>query len=114
MPRRYAVLDVFTDRPLAGNPLAVVLDAEGLDDARMQAIAARVQPVGDGVRLPPANPVHSASLRIFTPARELPFAGHPTVGTAVAARRCAAAAGAAAAMKWCWCSRRRSGRSAAA
>ena len=56
MPRRYAVLDVFTDRPLAGNQLAVVLDSDGLDDARMQAIAGRIQPVGDGVRLARGEP----------------------------------------------------------
>ncbi len=83
MPRRYAILDVFTDRPLAGNPLAVVLDSAGLDDARMQAIAREFN-LSETVFVRPAqNPVHSASIRIFTPARELPFAGHPTVGTAV-------------------------------
>ena len=82
MPRRYAILDVFTDQALAGNPLAVVLDAEGLDDARMQAIAREFN-LSETVFVSPAgNPMHSASLRIFTPGRELPFAGHPTVGTA--------------------------------
>ncbi len=83
MPRRYAVLDVFTDRPLAGNPLAVVLDSEGLDDARMQAIAAEFNLSETVFVSPAATPVHSAAIRIFTPARELPFAGHPTVGTVV-------------------------------
>ena len=83
MQRRYALLDVFTDRPLAGNQLAVVLDGEGLDDARMQAIAAEFKLSETVFVLPAANPLHSASVRIFTPARELPFAGHPTVGTAV-------------------------------
>ncbi len=83
MSRRYAILDVFTDRPLAGNPLAVVLDAEGLDAVRMQAIAAEFNLSETVFVLPPERPVHSASLRIFTPAQELPFAGHPTVGTAV-------------------------------
>lgn len=83
MPRRYAILDVFTDRPLAGNPLAVVLDCDGLDDARMQAIAREFN-LSETVFVRPATrPVHSAAIRIFTPARELPFAGHPTVGTAV-------------------------------
>ena len=83
MPRRYAVLDVFTNRPLAGNQLAVVLDSDGLDDARMQAIAAEFNLSETVFVSPAANPMHSAAVRIFTPARELPFAGHPTVGTAV-------------------------------
>lgn len=83
MARRYAVLDVFTDQPLAGNPLAVVLDCDGLDDARMQAIAAEFNLSETVFVLPAEKPVHSAAIRIFTPARELPFAGHPTVGTAV-------------------------------
>ena len=95
MPRRYAILDVFADRPLAGNPLAVVLDSEGLDDARMQAIAREFN-LSETVFVSPAvNPVHSASVRIFTPSRELPFAGHPTVGTAslLAMRRVAGVSG---------------------
>lgn len=83
MPRRYAVLDVFTDEALTGNPLAVVLDAEGLDDARMQSIAREFNLSETVFVLPPRETRHRASLRIFTPARELPFAGHPTVGTAV-------------------------------
>ena len=83
MSRRYAVLDVFTDRPLAGNQLAVVLDSAGLGDARMQAIAAEFNLSETVFVFPAAKPVHSAAIRIFTPARELPFAGHPTVGTAV-------------------------------
>lgn len=83
MQRRYAVLDVFTDTPLAGNPLAVVLDADDLDDQRMQAIAAEFN-LSETVFVRPAErAVHGAALRIFTPKRELPFAGHPTVGTAV-------------------------------
>jgi len=81
--RRYAILDVFTDRALAGNPLAVVLDGEGLGDAAMQAIAAEFNLSETVFVLPPADPTQRAALRIFTPARELPFAGHPTVGTAV-------------------------------
>lgn len=80
--RRYLQLDVFADRPGAGNPLAVVLDADGLDDDAMQAIAR-------WTRLPETTfvmPAHSADasygLRIFSPRREVPFAGHPSVGTA--------------------------------
>jgi PhzF family phenazine biosynthesis protein len=80
--RRYVQLDVFADRPGAGNPLAVVLDAEGLDDATMQAIAR-------WTRLPETTFVFSATsaqasygIRIFSPRREVPFAGHPSVGTA--------------------------------
>jgi trans-2,3-dihydro-3-hydroxyanthranilate isomerase len=83
MRRRYHVLDVFTDTPLAGNPLAVVLDAQGLDDARMQAIAREFNLSETVFVRDPRDPVNTAAIRIFTPGRELPFAGHPTVGTAV-------------------------------
>jgi trans-2,3-dihydro-3-hydroxyanthranilate isomerase len=83
MPRRYEILDVFTDRPLAGNPLAVVLDTEGLDGGAMQRIAREFNLSETTFVLPAQNPAHTAAIRIFTPARELPFAGHPTVGTAV-------------------------------
>jgi trans-2,3-dihydro-3-hydroxyanthranilate isomerase len=83
MPRRFATLDVFTRRPLAGNALAVVLDAEGLDDAAMQAIAREFNLSETVFVFAPKDAHHRASLRIFTPGRELPFAGHPTVGTAV-------------------------------
>ena len=82
MQRRFATLDVFTDRRFAGNPLAVVLDADGLDTAAMQAIAREFNHPETVFVLPPQAPAHRARLRIFTPARELPFAGHPTVGTA--------------------------------
>jgi trans-2,3-dihydro-3-hydroxyanthranilate isomerase len=81
--RRYATLDVFTDTALAGNPLAVVLDAEGLDDAAMQAVAGEFNLSETVFVLPPSEARHRARLRIFTPAQELAFAGHPTVGTAV-------------------------------
>ncbi|TGE00598.1 PhzF family phenazine biosynthesis protein [Methylobacterium nonmethylotrophicum] len=81
--RRYATLDVFTERPLAGNPLAVVLDAEGLDEAAMQAIAREFNLSETVFVLPPQESRHRARLRIFTPTQELAFAGHPTVGTAV-------------------------------
>ncbi len=83
MSRRYYVLDVFTDRPLAGNQLAVVTEAAGLDDARMQAIAREFNLSETVFVLPPDEAHHRAKLRIFTPGAELPFAGHPTVGTAV-------------------------------
>jgi trans-2,3-dihydro-3-hydroxyanthranilate isomerase len=83
MRRRFATLDVFTDRRFAGNPLAVVLDAEELDAAAMQAIAREFNHPETVFVFAPVNPAHRARVRIFTPARELPFAGHPTVGTAV-------------------------------
>jgi trans-2,3-dihydro-3-hydroxyanthranilate isomerase len=83
MRRRFATLDVFTDRRFAGNPLAVVLDAEALDAAAMQAIAREFNHPETVFVFAPAEPAHRARVRIFTPARELPFAGHPTVGTAV-------------------------------
>ena len=90
---RYAVLDVFTDKPLAGNALAVLPEAAGLDDGRMQAIASEFNLSETVFVFPPSNPMHTASIRIFTPGRELPFAGHPTVGTAVLLGRAKVAAG---------------------
>ncbi|CAO4154912.1 PhzF family phenazine biosynthesis protein [Methylorubrum aminovorans] len=83
LERRFATLDVFTDTPLAGNPLAVVLDSEGLSGEAMQGIAREFNLSETVFILPPEEPRHRARLRIFTPARELPFAGHPTVGSAV-------------------------------
>ncbi len=84
MSRQYCVYDVFTDRKLAGNPLAVIFDGEGLSDEAMQAIARELN-LSETVFVQSAgNPAHTAKLRIFTPGRELPFAGHPTVGTAIA------------------------------
>ena len=83
MRRRFHTLDVFTDEPLSGNPLAVILDAEGLDSGRMQAIAREFNLSETVFALEPRDPVNSARIRIFTPGRELPFAGHPTIGTAV-------------------------------
>ncbi len=82
MTRRFITVDVFAETPLAGNPLAVVLESEGLDDARMQAIAREFNLSDTVFVLPPADDRHRAKLRIFTPARELPFAGHPIVGAA--------------------------------
>lgn len=86
MPRRrYLQLDVFADRPGAGNPLGVVVDAQGLDTAAMQAFAAWANLSETIFFLPPA---HGADyrIRIFTPRSELPFAGHPSVGAAWAAQ----------------------------
>jgi trans-2,3-dihydro-3-hydroxyanthranilate isomerase len=83
MRRRYHILDVFTSVPLAGNPLAVVLDCAGLDTAAMQKIAREFNLSETVFISEPADPVNFAKLRIFTPATELPFAGHPTVGTAI-------------------------------
>ncbi len=79
---RYHVLDVFTDRALSGNPLAVVEDADALDGDRMQAIAAEFNLSETVFLLRPRRDDAVARLRIFTPQRELPFAGHPTVGAA--------------------------------
>ncbi|MBI1252332.1 MAG: PhzF family phenazine biosynthesis isomerase [Alphaproteobacteria bacterium] len=79
----FATLDVFTDRRFAGNPLAVVWDADALNDQQMQAIAREFNLSETVFVRRPENPVHTAAVRVFTPGRELPFAGHPTVGTAV-------------------------------
>lgn len=83
MKRRFVTLDVFTTHRHAGNPLAVVLDAEGLDTAAMQAITREFNLSETVFVAPPVDAGHRAAIRIFTPGRELPFAGHPTVGTAV-------------------------------
>ncbi|UHQ19658.1 PhzF family phenazine biosynthesis protein [Lysobacter sp. KIS68-7] len=80
--RRYQQVDVFADRPGAGNPLAVVLDAEGLDDSAMQAIARWTRLPETTFLLPPNTPQTSYRIRIFSPRREVPFAGHPSVGSA--------------------------------
>ena len=83
MRRRFFTLDVFTDTPLLGNPLAVVMESDGLDADRMQAIAREFNLSETVFVLPPHDPVNTARVRIFTPGRELPFAGHPTIGTAI-------------------------------
>src|SRR5216684_3980124 len=80
-PYRLRWVDVFTERPLAGNPLAVVLEADGLSQAQMQAIARETNLSETTFVLPPQKREHAAKVRIFTPYAELPFAGHPTVGT---------------------------------
>lgn len=82
MLRRYVTVDVFTASPYGGNPLAVVLDAEGLDTPAMQAIAREFNYSETTFILPPQDPANTAHVRIFTPGNELPFAGHPNVGTA--------------------------------
>jgi trans-2,3-dihydro-3-hydroxyanthranilate isomerase len=79
---RYFTCDVFTDRVFCGNPLAVLPDARGLTDAQMQAIAREFNYSETTFVLPPDQPRHAARVRIFTPGGELPFAGHPTIGTA--------------------------------
>ena len=84
MQRRFLQLDVFADRPGAGNPLAVVVDAEGLDDASMQAFATWTN-LSETIFLLPPDDGADYRVRIFTPRQELPFAGHPSVGAAWAA-----------------------------
>jgi len=82
MKRRYVTVDVFTDRQFGGNPLAVVLDAQGLSTRTMQAIATEFNYAETTFVLPPDARAHTAQVRIFTPRQEIPFAGHPNVGTA--------------------------------
>lgn len=78
----YHILDVFTERAFGGNPLAVVLDADRLSAAEMQAVAREFNLSETVFVLKPTSPGHTAKVRIFTPAREIPFAGHPTLGVA--------------------------------
>jgi trans-2,3-dihydro-3-hydroxyanthranilate isomerase len=78
----FHTLDVFTDTRFAGNPLAVVRDADGLSDQQMQTIAREFNLAETVFVQTSTKPAHTAKVRIFTPAMELPFAGHPTVGTA--------------------------------
>jgi trans-2,3-dihydro-3-hydroxyanthranilate isomerase len=80
-PLRYVVADVFTDRPLAGNQLAVFTDGREVEDDTMQALARELNVSETVFVLPPAEGGH-ARIRIFTPTMELPFAGHPVLGTA--------------------------------
>jgi len=81
VPRRFAQVDVFTTTPHAGNPVAVVLDAEGMTLAEMQRLAHWTNLSETTFVLPPASPAADYRVRIFTPTLELPFAGHPTLGT---------------------------------
>lgn len=80
----FLVLDVFTDQAFGGNRLAVLPDARDLDDVAMQHVAAEFGFPETTFVLAPDNPCHHAKVRIFTPRAEIPFAGHPTVGTALA------------------------------
>ncbi|MCH8008909.1 MAG: PhzF family phenazine biosynthesis protein [Chloroflexi bacterium] len=82
---KFKQVDVFTDRPLYGNPVAVVLDADGIDPEEMQRIASWTNLSETTFVLKPTTPEADYRLRIFTPTAELPFAGHPTVGSAHAA-----------------------------
>jgi trans-2,3-dihydro-3-hydroxyanthranilate isomerase len=82
MQRRYVTVDVFTDRAFGGNQLAVVLDAGGLSTTQMQAVATEFNYSETTFVLPPRDKANDAEVRIFTPVREIPFAGHPNVGTA--------------------------------
>src|SRR5262249_43107192 len=83
MRRHFFTLDVFTTQRFAGNPLAVVLEPDGLDTARMQAVAREFGHPETVFVFKPDDAKHRARVRIFTPGREIPFAGHPTVGTAL-------------------------------
>lgn len=88
MDYQYETVDVFTTKRFGGNPLAVVLDAQGLSDRQMQQIAAEFNYSETTFVLPPEDPANTARVRIFTPTLEVPFAGHPNVGTVfVLARR---------------------------
>ena len=87
MKLHFVTVDVFTGTQFAGNPLSVVLNAEGLSRGQMQAIAAEFNLAETTFVLPPKDPAHTAQVRIFTPRYEMPFAGHPNVGTAFALAR---------------------------
>jgi trans-2,3-dihydro-3-hydroxyanthranilate isomerase len=99
MQRRYITVDVFTDRAFGGNPLGVVLDAGGLSTEQMQAVAREFNYSETTFVLPPADPAHDAQVRIFTVNRELPFAGHPNVGTSFRAGDAGGKAAGAAAVR---------------
>ena len=82
MPHRIHTVDVFTEKALAGNQLAVVLGAEDIPGEVMQRIAKEMNIAETTFVMAPSNPANAARVRIFTPGAELPFAGHPTIGTA--------------------------------
>jgi trans-2,3-dihydro-3-hydroxyanthranilate isomerase len=82
MKRRYVIADMFTDKPFSGNPVAVVLDTGGLTTEQMQLLAVEFGYSETTFVLPPEDVSNTAKVRIFTPSREIPFAGHPNVGTA--------------------------------
>jgi trans-2,3-dihydro-3-hydroxyanthranilate isomerase len=81
---RYATVDVFAEAPLQGNPAAIVFDADALGGEQMQAIAREFNLSETAFILKPRNPAHTAHVRLFTPGAEVPFAGHPNIGAAVA------------------------------
>lgn len=83
MDLQFYTLDVFTEQRFAGNPLAVVLEADALDTPTMQRVAREFNLSETVFVMKPESPAHNAKIRIFTPGAELPFAGHPTVGTAI-------------------------------
>ena len=80
----FVTCDVFTDRPFTGNPLLVVPDARGLTTAQMQSVAREINYSESTFVLPPKDPANAYLQRTFVPVKEIPYAGHPTVGTAVA------------------------------
>lgn len=80
----YVVYDVFTDSAFGGNPLAVIPDATALDETQLQEITREFSFSETTFVYPPEDPRHTAKVRIFTPTMEIPFAGHPTIGTALA------------------------------
>jgi len=82
MGYRFFIADVFTDQPFTGNQLGVLPDAQGLSARAMQAIAREFNFAETTFILPPSSPAFAAKVRIFTPKTEMPFAGHPTIGTA--------------------------------
>ena len=77
----FVTVDVLTDRRFGGNPLAVFPDAQGLSDGEMQSLASEFNLSETTVVLPPADPANTARVRIFNRTAEMPFAGHPNVGT---------------------------------
>src|SRR5205809_4986027 len=81
MDYRFHTCDVFTDKLHGGNPLAVLPDARGLTDEQMAAITREFNYSESTFVFPPNDPAHTRRVRIFTPGGEVPFAGHPTVGT---------------------------------
>ncbi len=93
MTHRFETVDVFTDRRFGGNPLAVFPEAQGLDDATMQALAAELNLSETSFVLPPEDPANTARVRIFNRQHEMPFAGHPSIGTAWVLARQGRAAG---------------------
>ena len=84
---RYVIVDVFAEAALRGNPAAVVFDADGLSDAQMQGLGREFNLSETAFILQPRDPAHTARVRIFTPMNEVPFAGHPNIGSAFALSR---------------------------